>query len=178
MVRSVYQNGTASAPPKPPVQNPGSTSTYAVRPLVSYGLNSPAIQLGGRSFECRSATHKRLRNSFSRRALPTRPIFGKHAGEHEPASSAFHANPTYPWIVIHSLWPSEAKPSQRFVGRCGIMPTRNRAEIVAVWWYEPDIEKPLDTSIQGGTRNHSNHVFRRGQPDRAAAIPRTLHNYW
>jgi Prophage CP4-57 regulatory protein (AlpA) len=26
MVRSVYQNGTASAPPKPLVQNPGSTS--------------------------------------------------------------------------------------------------------------------------------------------------------
>jgi hypothetical protein len=26
MVRSVYQNGTASASPKPPVQNPGSTS--------------------------------------------------------------------------------------------------------------------------------------------------------
>jgi hypothetical protein len=35
MVRSVYQNGTASAPPKPLVQNPGSTSIHAeerVRP--------------------------------------------------------------------------------------------------------------------------------------------------
>jgi cell division protease FtsH len=29
MVRSVYQNGTASAPPKPLVQNPGSTSDKA-----------------------------------------------------------------------------------------------------------------------------------------------------
>jgi O-methyltransferase/8-demethyl-8-(2,3-dimethoxy-alpha-L-rhamnosyl)tetracenomycin-C 4'-O-methyltransferase len=28
MVRSVYQNGTASAPPKPLVQNPGSTSVF------------------------------------------------------------------------------------------------------------------------------------------------------
>src|SRR6516225_3017291 len=28
MVRSVYQNGTASAPPKPLVQNPGSTSEF------------------------------------------------------------------------------------------------------------------------------------------------------
>jgi hypothetical protein len=30
--------------------------TYAVSLLVSYRLNSPAIQRGGRSFECRSAT--------------------------------------------------------------------------------------------------------------------------
>jgi hypothetical protein len=30
MVRSVYQNGTASAPPKPLVQNPGSTSPMAI----------------------------------------------------------------------------------------------------------------------------------------------------
>jgi hypothetical protein len=58
------------------------------------------------------------------------------------------------------------------------MPTRNRAAIVAVWWYEPDIREPLDTSIQGGTQNHSNHVLRCEQPDRASAIPRTLHNYW
>ncbi|MEY9459750.1 hypothetical protein ABH973_000163 [Bradyrhizobium ottawaense] len=34
MVRSVYQNGTASAPPKPPVQNPASTSRKSMRPTA------------------------------------------------------------------------------------------------------------------------------------------------
>jgi len=68
--------------------------------------------------------------------------------------------PTYPWIVINSLGPSAAKPTHRFVGRCGIMPMRNRAAIVAVWWYEPDIREMLRAT------NH------------AATIPRTLHNYW
>jgi hypothetical protein len=53
--------------------------TYAVSLLVSYRLNSPAIQRGGRSFECRSATQKRLRNLFWLRALLTQRIFGKLA---------------------------------------------------------------------------------------------------
>src|SRR5262249_2875089 len=43
-------------------------------------------------------------------------------GEQQHASSAFHANPTYRWIVIHSLGPSVAKPSHRFDGDAALCP--------------------------------------------------------
>src|SRR5262245_3473067 len=46
MVRSVNQNGTASAPPKPPVQNPGSTSGVGLTALVAwltYQITGPAL---------------------------------------------------------------------------------------------------------------------------------------
>jgi hypothetical protein len=42
MVRSVYQNGTASAPPKPLVQNPGSTSSNDPQ-YVQKGYRSEAV---------------------------------------------------------------------------------------------------------------------------------------
>jgi hypothetical protein len=71
MVRSVYQNGTASAPPKPLVQNPGSTSV-ALGFVYLGNVEGRIGQILGQDATCRTAGNAKRSKPSRRRPAETR----------------------------------------------------------------------------------------------------------